>query len=229
MAYQVAAAGLPGRRRRCRRPTPSSCSQRHGQRGPGGGALRRAPRPHPEPRRRSPASWPSGRRPAEGLRRAPGLPPRWSRACSATPGPSEKEILTKLGPLRARSARRRGATAQPTGSGAPHLIHPRVPHAARRADGRCFFRGGRPALGGATLRPRCSWCPRSTASTCRTAQEYQIHHYRAVARLPGDGGGGAVLALPRRHLRDKMAKRSHRAGARSAPGGGDRPRPSRCA
>ena len=117
-------------------------------------------------------------------------------------GPSEKEILSKLGPY----AKKRETPRATLGDRlwAANLLHPRVRSPFAELMGVLFQAAGQ--LSAMPL-AQVGLVPKKHRIDVSTAQEYQIHHYRAVARLLGM----EAVELFSPFLvatRDKLAKRS---------------------
>ena len=118
------------------------------------------------------------------------------------PGPSEKEILTKLGPYAKKRETPRATLNDRLW--AQHLLHPRVRTPFAELMGLLFQAAGQ--LSAVPL-AQAQLVPKKHRIDVSSAQEYQIHHYRAVARLLGleavELFSPFLVAT-----RDKMAKRS---------------------
>ena len=217
MAYQVAAAGLPDDAvvQEILRQSPPPGS---GERGQGGGRAPPGPGPYPEseeggqPARR-------GRRAAKGLRRGV------ARRAGGVGAPRRGRSLGEGDPFQARSVRQEAGDAAGDARRPAVERQPPPPPGAqplRRADGRALPGRGS-ALGDA-------------AGPGGVGSEEAPHRRLHRAGVPdpplpgggapaGDGGGGAVLALPSSHP-GQAGQALHRARSRPAPRGGDRPRPA---
>jgi len=118
------------------------------------------------------------------------------------PGPAEKEILTKLGPYaKKREVAQRGLSDRLWTS---HLFHPKVRTPLAELFGLLFQHAGH--LSAVPL-SQLGINPKRHRIDVGTAQEYQIHHYRHVAKLLGL----EAVELYSPFLvatRDKMAKRT---------------------
>ena len=119
------------------------------------------------------------------------------------PGAAEKEIITKLGPYAKKRETPRATLNDRLW--AQHLLHPKVRTPFAELMGAALPARGAP-LGGAA-RPGAAGAQEAPD---RRGQRAGVPD----PPLPGGGaaprprGGGAVLALPRRRPRDKLAKRS---------------------
>ena len=136
------------------------------------------------------------RRPPEGLRRRLARGPGRVRACSATRGPAEKEILSKLGPYAKKRETPRATLNDRLW--AQHLLHPKVRTPFAELMGLLFQGAGQ--LSAVPL-AQAQLVPKKHRIDVATAQEYQIHHYRAVARLLGLEAVELFSPVPRRHPR----------------------------
>jgi len=117
-------------------------------------------------------------------------------------GPSEKEILSKLGPYAKKRETPRATLGDRLWTA--NLLHPRVRTPFAELMGVLFQAAGQ--LSAVPL-SQYGLVPKKHRIDVSTAQEYQIHHYRAVARLLGM----EAVELFSPFLvatRDKLAKRS---------------------
>ncbi len=117
-------------------------------------------------------------------------------------GPAEKEILSKLGPYAKKRETPRGTLNDRLWTS--HLMHPKVRTPFAELMGVLFQAAGQ--LSAVPL-AQAQLVPKKHRIDVSTAQEYQIHHYRAVARLLGleavELFSPFLVAT-----RDKLAKRS---------------------
>src|SRR5262249_28039558 len=118
------------------------------------------------------------------------------------PGSAEKEIIGKLGPY-AKKSETPSATLNDR-LWAQHLLHPKVRTPFAELMGLLFQGAGQ--LSAVPL-AQAQLVPKKHRIDVASAQEYQIHHYRAVARLLGleavELFSPFLVAT-----RDKLAKRS---------------------
>ncbi|HUM11208.1 MAG TPA: tetratricopeptide repeat protein [Myxococcaceae bacterium] len=118
------------------------------------------------------------------------------------PGPAEKEIISKLGPYAKKRETPRATLNDRLW--AQHLLHPKVRTPFAELMGLLFQGAGQ--LWAVPL-AQAQLIPKKHRIDVATAQEYQIHHYRAVARLLGleavELFSPFLVAT-----RDKLAKRS---------------------
>jgi hypothetical protein len=118
------------------------------------------------------------------------------------PGASEKEIITKLGPYAKKRETPRATLNDRLW--AQHLLHPKARTPFAELMGLLFQAAGQ--LSAVPL-AQAQLVPKKHRIDVASAQEYQIHHYRAVARLLGleavELFSPFLIAT-----RDKLAKRS---------------------
>ncbi len=118
------------------------------------------------------------------------------------PGAAEKEIISKLGPYAKKRETPRATLNDRLW--AQHLLHPKVRTPFAELMGLLFQGAGQ--LSAVPL-AQAQLVPKKHRIDVATAQEYQIHHYRAVARLLGleavELFSPFLVAT-----RDKLAKRS---------------------